>query len=81
MTHGVGHPGWSHRSYVLEVEDEALDLFLIAGDRPADDPRALHLAHRPAAQPPRWSLGAWFSRAFYQDADEVLAHGAQAAGA
>ena len=35
VTHGVGHPAWSHRSYVLDVEDEALDLFLIAGERPA----------------------------------------------
>src|SRR5262249_43199018 len=32
VTHGVGHPGWSHRSYALIVEDGALDLFLLAGD-------------------------------------------------
>ena len=36
VTHGVGHPDWSHRSYAIVVDDEALDLFLFA----ADDARA-----------------------------------------
>jgi alpha-D-xyloside xylohydrolase len=72
VTHGVGHPAWSHRSYVLEVEDEALDLFLIAADRPATIlDRYTWLTGRPPRLP-RWSLGAWFSRAFYKNADEVL---------
>jgi alpha-D-xyloside xylohydrolase len=72
VTHGVGHPAWSHRGYVLEVEDEVLDLFLIAGDGPAAIlERYTWLTGRPP-RPPRWSLGAWFSRAFYKDADEVL---------
>jgi alpha-D-xyloside xylohydrolase len=72
VTHGVGHPPWSHRSYVLEVDDQALDLFLIAGDRPAAIiERYTWLTGRPA-RPPRWSVGAWFSRAFYKDAREVL---------
>ena len=35
-THGVGHPDWSHRSYAIVVDDEALDLFLFAADTPAD---------------------------------------------
>ena len=26
VTHGVGHPDWSHRSYAVVVDDEALDL-------------------------------------------------------
>jgi alpha-D-xyloside xylohydrolase len=72
VTHGVGHPGWSHRSYVLEAEDP-LDLFLIVGDGPAEIlERYTWLTGRPP-RPPRWSLGVWFSRAFYKDADEVLA--------
>jgi alpha-D-xyloside xylohydrolase len=72
VTHGVGHPAWSHRSYVLDVEDAALDLFLIAGDVPAMIlERYTWLTGRPPRLP-RWSLGAWFSRAFYKDADEVL---------
>ena len=35
VVHGVGYAPWSHRSYVLQVEDEALDLFLIAAADPA----------------------------------------------
>ena len=35
VTHGVGHPDWSHRSYAVVVDDEALDLFLFAADTPA----------------------------------------------
>ena len=40
VSHGVGHPDWSHRSYALLVEDEAIDLFLRqrvdSGFQPAD---------------------------------------------
>jgi alpha-D-xyloside xylohydrolase len=72
VTHGVGHPAWSHRGYVLEVEDEALDLFLIAGDGPAAILERYTWLTGRAPRPPRWSLGAWFSRAFYRDAHEVL---------
>ena len=35
VAHGVGYPDWSHRSYALVVDDEALDLFLFAADDPA----------------------------------------------
>ena len=73
VTHGVGLAPWSNRSYVLEVEDEALDLFFIAGASPAAViERYTWLTGRPS-MPPRWSLGAWFSRAFYKDPEEVLA--------
>ena len=72
VTHGIGHPGWSHRTYALMVEDRALDLFLIAGDQPAAIlERYGWLTGRPRL-PPRWSLGAWFSRAYYRDAAEAL---------
>lgn len=73
VTHGVGHPAWSHRSYALVVEDDALDLFLITGTPPAAIlERYTWLTGRPRV-PPGWSLGAWFSRAYYKDAPEVLA--------
>ena len=36
VAHAVGYAPWSHRSYALMVEDEALDLFLIAGKTPSD---------------------------------------------
>ncbi len=35
VTHGVGHPDWSHRSYVIQVDDDALDLFVLAADAPS----------------------------------------------
>jgi alpha-D-xyloside xylohydrolase len=73
VTHGVGHPDWSHRSYAVMVEDEALDLFLIAGDTPAEIiDRYTQLTGRPAAVP-RWSLGLWVSRAHYAAPDDAIA--------
>lgn len=73
VTHGVGYAPWSHRSYVTFVEDEALDLFLIAASGPAEViERYTWLTGRPAPVP-RWSLGAWLSKAYYQDGDELLA--------
>ena len=73
VVHGAGYPPWSHRSYILLVEDEALDLFLIAAPDPvATLERYTWLTGRPAAVPP-WSLGAWLSKAYYRDADEFLA--------
>ena len=73
VTHGVGHPDWSHRSYSVMVEDEALDVFLFAGDTPAAIiDRYTQLTGRPAAVP-RWSLGLWVSRASYPTPDAAIA--------
>ena len=73
VAHGVGHPAWSHRSYVLVVDDEALDLFLIAGRDPAQVlDRYTTLTGR-APDVPLWSLGLWMSRASYRTADEAMA--------
>ena len=73
VTHGVGHPDWSHRSYSLMVEDEALDLFVFAGDTPAAIiDRYTKLTGRPGVVPP-WSLGLWVSRAYYRTPEEALA--------
>lgn len=73
VVHGPGDAAWSHRSYVLLVEDDALDLYLIAAPDPAGVlERYTRLTGRPAAVP-RWSLGAWLSKAYYRDADEFLA--------
>jgi alpha-D-xyloside xylohydrolase len=72
VTHGVGHPDWSHRSYAVMVEDEALDLFLLAGDTPAAIiDRYTQLTGRPGGVP-RWSLGLWVSRAYYPTPDDAL---------
>jgi alpha-D-xyloside xylohydrolase len=63
VTHAAGHPDWSHRSYAVMVEDEALDLFLFAGDHPA---AILDLYAQVTGRPgavPRWSLGLALVRA------------------
>lgn len=73
VTHGVGYPDWSHRSYALLIEDEALDLFLFAGDAPAAIVDLYtQVTGRPAAVP-RWSLGLWVSRASYATPDDAIA--------
>lgn len=72
VTHGVGHPDWSHRSYAVMVEDEALDLFVFAGETPATIvDRYTQLTGRPAGVP-RWSLGLWVSRASYATPDDAI---------
>ena len=71
VTHGVGYPDWSHRSYVVLVEDEALDVFLIAGDTPASIIEAFSRLTGRAPPVPRWSLGLWVSRAYYKTPEEA----------
>jgi alpha-D-xyloside xylohydrolase len=71
VMHGVGHPDWSHRSYVVLVDDEALDLFLFAADTPAGIlDRYTQLTGRPAGVP-LWSLGLWVSRVSYKTPEEA----------
>lgn len=72
VSHGVGYPQWSHRSYILQVNDQALDLFLMAGETPAEIIETYtHLTGR-SPQPPRWSYGMWMSRAYYQTGETAL---------
>ena len=71
VTHGVGHPDWSHRSYAMVVDDEALDLFLFAADAPAGIVRAYTGLTGRAPAVPRWSLGLWVSRAYYKTPEEA----------
>ena len=62
VMHGVGYPGWSQRSYAAVVDDEALDLFLIAGRDPAQlIERYTALTGRAPGTPP-WSLGVWIAQ-------------------
>ncbi len=71
VRHGVGYPQWSHRTLVLEVEDEALDLFFFAGDPAAMLERYTHLTGR-AEVPPLWSFGMWLSRAYYKVPQDAI---------
>jgi alpha-D-xyloside xylohydrolase len=72
VAHGVGHPDWSHRTYALVVDDEALDLFLFAGDTPAAILDAYTQITGRAPEVPRWSLGLWMSRAYYKTPQEAI---------
>ena len=73
VTHGVGHPSWSQRAYGLLVEDSYADIFLLAADSPAEMiSRYTELTGR-APVPPDWSLGVILSKAYYVDAEELLA--------
>ena len=73
VTHGVGHAPWSQRSYALHVEEDALDLFILAGADGADLLRAYTDLTGRAPAPPEWSLGNILSKAYYRTADEILA--------
>ena len=77
VMHGVGHPDWSHRSYVVLVDDEALDVFLFAADTPAAIiDRYTQLTGRPT-DVPAWSLGLWVSRASWETPGEAAATAAK----
>ncbi len=62
VLHGVGYPGWSQRSYGVVVDDEALDLFLIAGRDPAQLIERYTALTGRAPEVPLWSLGVWIAR-------------------
>ena len=71
VAHGVGYPDWSHRSYALLVDDEALDLFVFAADTPAQILDAYTRLTGRAPGVPQWSLGLWISRAWYKTPEEA----------
>jgi len=73
VTHGVGNPEWSHRSYTIVVDDEALDVFVFAGRDPAEILERYTALTGRAPDVPLWSLGLWMSRAYYRTADEAMA--------
>jgi alpha-D-xyloside xylohydrolase len=77
VTHGVGHPDWSHRSYAIVVDDEALDVFLFAGRDPAQILDRFTALTGRAPDVPLWSLGLWMSRAYYRTAEEAVAVAAE----
>ncbi len=73
VAHGVGFAPWSHRAYGLLVEDETLDLFLFSGRSGGELLEQYTALTGRAPTPPDWSLGVIVSKAYYQDADELLA--------
>jgi alpha-D-xyloside xylohydrolase len=70
---GVGYGAWSHRTLAAVVEDEALDIFLIAADTPAAILAAYTALVGRAPPTPEWGFGLWLSRAYYRSPDEAVA--------
>ncbi len=73
VTHGVGYAPWSQRAYLLEVDSPVLDLFLLAGRDGAELLAQYTALTGRAPVPPAWSLGIILSKAYYKDAEEILA--------
>jgi alpha-D-xyloside xylohydrolase len=73
VTHGVGYGPWSQRAYVLAIEDAALDVFLFTGTDGSELLGQYTALTGRAPVPPAWSLGVILSKAYYKDADEILA--------
>lgn len=72
VTHAVGFALWSQRTYGLVVEDQGLDLFMMAGADGAEILRAYTDLTGRSPLPPYWSLGTILSKAYYRTADEIL---------
>lgn len=72
VTHAVGFAPFSQRAYVLAIEDDALDLFLFAGDDGAGLLHSYTALTGRAPVPPLWSLGLILSKAYYKTPEEVL---------
>ncbi|MEG3767204.1 alpha-xylosidase [Alteromonas sp. 14N.309.X.WAT.G.H12] len=73
VTHGVGYALWSQRAYVCLVEDSELDVFIYHCESPAQSVRTYSELTGFAPTPPTWSLGVILSKAYYKDAEELLA--------
>lgn len=79
VTHSVGHPSWSQRSYSCLIEDDVFDVFLLLKPKSTSSNvgagmifTLTELTGR-APLPPVWSGGVILSKAYYQDPEELLA--------
>jgi alpha-D-xyloside xylohydrolase len=73
VTHSVGYAAWSQRAYGLLVEDNELDVFLYRSTSPSEGINTYCDLTGFAPVPPKWSFGVILSKAYYQDAEELLA--------
>ncbi len=72
VKHAVGFSVWSHRNYVLQIEDHNLDLFLFAVDSPAAVIKKYTDLTGSSPHLPDWSYGVWMARGYYHTADELM---------
>jgi alpha-D-xyloside xylohydrolase len=73
VTHAVGYAPWSQRAYALDIDSTTLDLFLFTGRSGAEQLAQYTALTGRAPVPPAWSHGLILSKAYYRDADEILA--------
>ena len=73
VTHGVGFAPWSQRAYGILVEDSSMDLFLFSANSGGEILADYTELTGRAPVPPLWSLGVILSKAYYKDAEELLA--------
>jgi alpha-D-xyloside xylohydrolase len=72
VLHAVAYPHWSHRSYILKIHDQDLDLFFITANSPAEMLAEYTALTGRTQETPRWSYGVWMSRAYYKTREETL---------
>lgn len=73
VTHAVGFGPWSQRAYALLLEQGELDVFFFDEESGAGQIDAYTALTGRSPVPPHWSLGVILSKAYYRDADEILA--------
>lgn len=72
VVHAVGYPQWSHRSYILKVQEKGLDIFLFAARTPSEMLEKYTTLTGRTKELPRWSYGTWMSRAYYKTSEDIL---------
>ena len=72
VTHGVGHPDWSHRSYAVSSTTKRSISSCSRPTRPRR--RSMRYTELTGRAPPvpRWSLGLWVSRAYYKTPEQAI---------
>ena len=73
VTHAVGFGPWSQRAYGLLIEQGELDVFIFDAPGGAGQLARYTALTGRAPVPPHWSLGVILSKAYYRDAEEILA--------
>ncbi len=73
VTHAVGFGPWSQRACAMKVDSDTFDMMLLTGRDGAQLIGQYTALTGRAPVPPLWSLGVILSRAYYRDADEILA--------